>query len=121
MSNLTRVVPLLVIQHQRVSSSTSLAVIRGRYHKLLPIKVVTPTCMPLFHSSQKWEMIQSNEVIAPLSLQAYLHPSLVKPSSTHNLQPQTVKAGVSCLHISLSMTLRLLSCLEYDVLLLQPP
>jgi hypothetical protein len=30
---------------------------------------------------------------------------LAKPSSTHDLQPQTVKVSVSCLHSSLGVTL----------------
>jgi hypothetical protein len=65
-------------------------------------------------------MARCSEVIAFLSLQTSLCPSLAKPLSTHDLYPQTVKIGISCLHSSLGMTLQLLSCLGYDVLLLRP-
>jgi hypothetical protein len=114
------VVPFPVIQHPRVPSSTSLVEICGRCRELLPTMVVTPTCMPRFHTSQVWGMVRCSKVIAFLSLQTSLRPSLMKPSSAHDLQPQTVKVGVSCLHSSLGVTLRLLSYLVYDVPLLWP-
>jgi hypothetical protein len=82
--------------------------------------VVTPTCMPPFHTSQELGMVQYNEVIASLSLQISSRPSLAKPLSTRALQPQTVKVGAYCLHSSLGATLRLLSFLGYDVSLLWP-
>jgi hypothetical protein len=120
MSSLPRVVPLPAIQHSRVPSNTSLAKICERYHELLPIMVVTLTCMPPSHTSQELWMVQYNKVIASLSLQISSRPSLVKPLSTRGLQPQTVKVGVSYLHSSLGATLRLLSFLGYDVSLLRP-
>jgi hypothetical protein len=82
--------------------------------------VVTPICMPPFHTSRELGMIQYNEVIASLLLQISSRPSLVKPLDTHGLQPQTIKVGASCLHISLGVTLCLLSFLGYDVPLLRP-
>jgi hypothetical protein len=120
MSNLTRGVPLLVLQHPLVHSSTSLVVIRERCRGLLPTMVVISACMPHFHTSQELEMVQYNEVIASLSLQISSRPLLVKPLSIRGLQPQTVKVGVSYLHNSLGVTLRLLSCLGYNVPLLWP-
>jgi hypothetical protein len=120
MSSLSRVVPLPAIQHPRVPSNTSLAEIHGRCHELLPMTVVTPTCMPPFHTSQELGMVQYNEVIASLSLQISSHPSLVKPLSMRGLQPQPIKVGASCLHSSLDATLRLSSFLGYDVPLLRP-
>jgi hypothetical protein len=120
MSSLSLVVPLPTIQHPRVSSNTSLPEIRGRCRELLPMMVVTPTCMPPFHTSQESGMVQYNEVIASLSFQISSRPSLVKPLSTRGLQPQTVKVGVSCLHSSLSATLWLLNFIGYDVPLLRP-
>jgi hypothetical protein len=80
--------------------------------------VVTPAYVPQFHTSQEWEMIQCNEVIASLSLQISLRPSLGKPLGIRDLQPQTVMVDASYLHSSLDVTLRLLGCLEYNVLLL---
>jgi hypothetical protein len=118
MSNLFRAVPHLAISHPRVPSSISLAVIRGRCRELLPTMVVIPACMPHFHTSQVWGMGRCSEVIAFLSLQTFLRPSLAKPSSTHDHQPQTINVDVSCLPSSLGVTLRLLSCLEYDIPLL---
>jgi hypothetical protein len=120
MSNLFQAVPLPVIQHPWVPSSTSLAKIHRRCCELLPSMVVTLTCMPQFHTSQEWGMVWCNEVIASLSPQTSLRPSLVKPLATHDLQPQTVRVSTSYLHNSLDMTLWLLSCLEYDVPLLRP-
>jgi hypothetical protein len=120
MSNLTRGVLLLILQHPLVPSSTSLAVIRGRCHGLLPTTVVILACMPPFHTSQELGMVQYNEVIASLSLQISSRPSLVKPLSIRGLQPQTIKVSISCLHSSLGATLRLLSYLVYDIPLLQP-
>jgi hypothetical protein len=119
MSNLSRVVPLPVIPQPRVPSSTTLAAICGRCHELLPMMVVTPACMPRFHTSQEWGMVQCNKVIASLSVQISSHPSLVKPLGTHDLQSQTIRVGASYLHSSLGMTSRLLGCLEYDERLLQ--
>jgi hypothetical protein len=81
--------------------------------------VVTLASMPWFHTSQEWGMVQCNEVIASLSLQTSLCPSLVKPLGTHDLQPQTVRVSASCLHSSLGVTSWLLGCLEYGVPLLQ--
>jgi hypothetical protein len=118
--SLCRVVPLSAIQHPQVSSSTFLTKIRGRCHEHLLTTVVTPTCMPWFHTSQELGMVQCNDVIASLSLQISSHPSMAKHLSIHGLQPQTVKVGASCLHSSLGITLRLLSCLGYDVPLLRP-
>jgi hypothetical protein len=46
MSSLFRGVPLSVIEHPRVPSSTSLAEICGRCHELLPTTVVILACMP---------------------------------------------------------------------------
>jgi hypothetical protein len=120
MSSPSRVVPLPAIQHPLMPSNTSLAEICGRCHELLPMIVVTPTCMPHFHTSQELGMVQYNEVIASLSLQISSRPSLMKPLSTCGLPPQTVKVSASCLHSSLGTTLRLLSFLGYDVPLLQP-
>jgi hypothetical protein len=120
MSSLSRVVPLLAIQHPWVPSNTFLAEIRERYRELLPMMVVTPTCMPSSHTSQELEMIQYNEVIVSLSIQISSCPSLGKPLSTRGLQPQTVNVNASCLHRSFGVTLRLLSFLGYDVLLLRP-
>jgi hypothetical protein len=120
MSSPFRVVPLSAIQHPQVPSSTSLAEIHGRCHELLPMMVVTPTCLPRFHTSQELGMVQYNEVIASLSLQISSRPSLAKHLSIRGLQSQTVKVGTSYLRSSLGMTLRLLSCLGYDVPLLRP-
>jgi hypothetical protein len=120
MSSLLRVVPLLAIQHPCVLSSTSLTKICGRCRELLPTTVVIPACMSHFHTSQVWGTTRCSEVIAFLSLQTSSHPSLVKPSSTHDLQPQTIKVDVSYLHSSIGVTLWLLSCLEYNVPLLRP-
>jgi hypothetical protein len=61
MSSPSRVVSLSAIQHPRVPSNTTLAEICGRCHELLPMTVVTPTCMPLFHTSQELGMIQCNK------------------------------------------------------------
>jgi hypothetical protein len=105
MSNLLRAVPLPVIQHPRLPSSTSLAEIYGRCRELLPTMVVTPTYMPWFHTSQEWGMVWCNEVIASLSPQTSLRYSLVKHLGTHDLQHQTIRVGASCLHNSLNMTL----------------
>jgi hypothetical protein len=118
MSNLTRVVPLLVIPHPRVPSSTSSAMTHGKCRGLLPMTVVTPAYMPRFHTSQEWGMVQCNEVIASLSLQISSRPSLAKPLGIRDLQPQTVMVNISYLHSSLGVTSWLLGCLEYDVLLL---
>jgi hypothetical protein len=120
MSNLTRAVPLLEIQHPRVPSSTSSATICERCHGLLPMTMVTPAYMPRFHTSQEWEMVQCNEVIASLSLQISLCPSLAKPLGIFDFQPQTIMVDTSCLHSTLGMTLQLLSYLEYDDPLLRP-
>jgi hypothetical protein len=119
MPNLTRVVPLPVIPHPQVPSSTSSAMTRGRCRGLLPMTVVTPAYMSRLHTSQEWEMIQCNEVIASLSLQISSRPSLVKPLGIRDLQPQTVMVNASYLHSSLDVTSWLLGCLEYDVLLLR--
>jgi hypothetical protein len=81
--------------------------------------VVTLACMPWFHTSQEWGMIQCNEVIASLSLQISLRPSLVKHLSIRGLQTQTVMIDASYLHNSLGMTSQLLGCLEYGVPLLR--
>jgi hypothetical protein len=118
MSNLTRVVSLPVIPHPRVPSSTFLAVIRGRCCGVLPFTVVTPACMPRFHISQEWGIVQCNKVVASLSLQTSLHPSLPKPLGIRDFQPQIVMVDVSYLHSSLGITWRLLGCLEYGVPLL---
>jgi hypothetical protein len=76
--------------------------------------------MPRFHTFQVWGMVRYNAVIASLSPQTSLRYSLVKPLGTHDLQPQTIKVGVSFLHNSLDVILQLLSCLDYDVPLLWP-
>jgi hypothetical protein len=120
MSSLFRVAPLLAIQNPRVPSSTSSAEIRGRCRELLPTTVVTPTCMPWFHTSQELGMVHYIEVIGSLSLQISSCPSLVKPLSIHGLQHRTVKVSTSYLHSSLGVTLLLFSCLGYNVSLLQP-
>jgi hypothetical protein len=120
MSNLCRAVPLPVIQYARVASNTSLAAIRGRCRELLPIMVVTLTCMPPSHTSPELGMVQYNEVITSLPLRIFSRPSLAKPLSTRGLQPQTLRVGASCLHTSLGVALRFLSFLGYDVPLLQP-
>jgi hypothetical protein len=120
MSSPSRVVPLPAIQHPRVPSNTSLVEICERCRELLPMMVVTPTCMSPFHTSQELGMIQYNEVIASLSLQTSSRPSLVKPLSTRGPQLQTIKVDASCLHSSLGATLRLLIFLGYDVPLLRP-
>jgi hypothetical protein len=120
MSNLCRVVPLPVIQYPRVASNTSLATIHGRCRELLPVTVVTLTCMLPSHTSPEFETVQYNKVIASLLLQISSRPSLVKPLSTRGLQPQTVRVGASCLHSSFGATLRLSSFLVYNVPLLQP-
>jgi hypothetical protein len=65
-------------------------------------------------------MVQCNEVIAFPFTPNSLCPSLVTPLGTHDLQPQTIRVDTSYLHNSLDVTLPLLSCLEYDVPLLQP-
>jgi hypothetical protein len=104
MLNLTRVVPLPVISHPRVPSSTSSAVTRERYRGFLPMTVVTPACMLRFHTFQEWGMVQCNEVIASLSLQISSRPSLVKPLGIRDLQPQTIMVDVSYLHSSLDVT-----------------
>jgi hypothetical protein len=80
--------------------------------------VATPAYMPLFHTSQEWGMVQCNKVIASLSLQISSRPSLAKSLGIRDLQPQTIMVDASCLHSSLDVTLRLLGCFEYDVLLL---
>jgi hypothetical protein len=120
MSSPCRGVPLPAIQHPRVPSNTSLARIRGRCRELLPMTVVTLTCMPPSHTSLELGMIQYNKVIASLSLQISSCPSLAKPFSTHGLQPQTIRVRASYLHSSLGATLRLLNFLGYDVPLLRP-
>jgi hypothetical protein len=120
MSSPSRVVPLPVIQYPWVPSNTSLAEIRGRCHELLPMTVVTPTCMPPFYTSQELGMVQYNEVITSHSLQISSRPSLVKTLSIRGLQPQTIKVGASCSHSSLGATLWLLSFLGYDVSLFWP-
>jgi hypothetical protein len=109
-----------VIQYPRVTSNTYLATIRARCHELLPIMVVTLTCMPPSHTSPELGMVQYNEVIASLSLQISSRPSLAKPLSTRGLQPQTVRVDASYLYSSLGAALRLSSFLGYDVPLLQP-
>jgi hypothetical protein len=119
MSNLTRVVPPPIMPHPRVPSSSSSATTCGRCCGLLPMMAVTPAYMPRFHTSQKWGMVQCNEVIASLSLQISSCPSLVTPLVIRDLQPQTIMVDASCLHSSLDVTSRLLGCFEYDVLLLQ--
>jgi hypothetical protein len=103
-----------------VPSNASLAEICGRCRELLPMTVVTLTCMPPSHTSPELGMVQYNEVIASLSLQISSRPSLAKPLSTRGLQPQTVRVGASCLHSSLGTTLRLLNFLGYDISLLRP-
>jgi hypothetical protein len=118
MSSPSRVVPLPAIQHLWVPSNTSLAEIRGRCRELLPMTVITPTCMPPFHTSQELGMVQYNEVITFLSLQIFSRSLLGKPLSIRGLQPQTIKVGASCLHNTLGTTLWLLSILGYYVLLL---
>jgi hypothetical protein len=40
--------------------------------------MVTPICMPPFHTSQELRMVKYNEVIAFLLLQISSRPSLVK-------------------------------------------
>jgi hypothetical protein len=120
MSNLCRAVPLPVIQYPRVASNTSLAMIRGRCRELLPMMVVTLTCMPPSHTSPELGMVQYNEAIASPSLQISSRPSLAKPLNTRGLQPQTVRVSASCLRSSLGAALRLSSFLGYDVPLLQP-
>jgi hypothetical protein len=120
MSNTCRAVPLPVIQYPRVASNTSLAVIHGRCRELLPMMVVTLTCMPPSHTSPELGMVQYNEVTVSLSLQISSHPSLAKPLSTHGLQSQTVRVGASYLRSSLGAALRPSSFLGYDVPLLQP-
>jgi hypothetical protein len=120
MSSPCRVMPLPAIQHPRVPSNTSLVEIRGRCRELLPMTVVTLTCIPPSHTSTELGMVQYNEVIASLSLQISSRPSLAKPLSTRGLKPQTVRVGASCLHSSLGVTLRLLSFLGYDVPFLRP-
>jgi hypothetical protein len=82
-------VPLPAIQHPRVPSNTSFTEIRGRCRELLLMMVVTPTCMPPFHTSQELGTTQYNEVITSLSLQISSHPLLVKPLSILGLQPQS--------------------------------
>jgi hypothetical protein len=119
MSNLTRVVPLLVIPHPRVPSSTSSAATHEICRGLLPMTMVTPAYMPLFPTSQEWGMVQCNEVITSLSFQIASRLSLVKSLGIQDLQPQTVMVDASCLHSSLDVTSWLLGCFEYDVLLLQ--
>jgi hypothetical protein len=81
--------------------------------------VVTPTYMPWSHTSQEWGMVQCNEMIASLSFQIASRLSLAKPLGIRDLQPQTVMVDASCLHSSIDVTLRLLGCFEYDVLLLR--
>jgi hypothetical protein len=120
MSNPCRVVPFPAIQHPWVPSNTSLAEIHERCRELLPVMVVTLTCMPPSHTSPELGMVQYNEVIASLSFQISSRPLLAKPLSTRGLQPQTVRVGASCLHSSLSAALRLSSFPGYDVPLLQP-
>jgi hypothetical protein len=115
-----RVVPLLAIQHPYVPSNTSLAEIRGRCHELLPMTVVTLTCMPPSHTSPELRIVQYNKVIASLSFQISSRHSLAKHLSTRGLQPQTIRVDASCLHSSLGATLRLLNFLGYDVPLLRP-
>jgi hypothetical protein len=87
MSNLTREVPLPILLHPRVSSITSLAATRGSYRGLLLMIVVTPACMPRFHTSQEWRMVQYNEMIAFLPSQTFSHLSLVKPLGICGLHP----------------------------------
>jgi hypothetical protein len=118
MSNLTRLVPLLVVPHPWVPSSTSSVATYGKCHGPLPMTVVTLAYMPRFHTSQEWGMVQCIEVIASLSLQISSRPSLVKTLGIRDLQPQTIMVDASYLHSSLEVNLRLLGCFEYDVLLL---
>jgi hypothetical protein len=104
MSNLIRVVPLPVIPHPRVPSSTSSATICGRYHELLPMIVATPACMPQFYTSQVWGIVRGSKVIASLSHQTSSRSLLMKHLGTHDPQPQTVRVSASYFHSSLGVT-----------------
>jgi hypothetical protein len=107
------------------SSSTTSTVLLGtfvtcgRCHELLPWMTVTLTCMSRSHISQGWGIVWCSEVLVFISPQTSSHPSLAKPLSTHDLQPQTLRVGISCLHNSLDVTSWLLGYLEYDVPLLR--
>jgi hypothetical protein len=57
-SSQPRVVPRPVVQYPLVSLNTSLAMICGRYREPLPVTVANSTCMPQFHTSQGWEIVQ---------------------------------------------------------------
>jgi hypothetical protein len=114
MSNQPRVVSLQAIQHQQVPSGTSSAMICGRCPKLLPMTVVSQACMPQFHISQGWGMVQRNEVSTFSSSKTSSRPSLAKPLGIHDLHPQTLRVEASCWPNSLGMTSWLLGCLECD-------
>jgi hypothetical protein len=120
MSSLPWAASLYAIEHLWVPLSTSSAVTYGRYHELLPTTVVSPAFMPCFHISQGWGIVWCSEVPTLLSSQTSSHPSSTKLLGTHDVKPQTLRIGTSCLHNSLGVTSQLLGCLECDWLSLQP-
>jgi hypothetical protein len=56
--------------------------------------------MPLAHIVQEWEIDQCTGVQAFLLHQNEIHPSLVILSGRHNLQLESTRVGVVCLHNS---------------------
>jgi hypothetical protein len=87
---------------------------RGTHYVLQTRFWVTEVGMPLVHTVPEQEKDQYTGVQASLLPQNVIHPSSVKLSGRHNLQLESTRVVVTCLHNS-SSELELLSNYELFV------
>jgi hypothetical protein len=102
---------MLLQQFDLEPEDTSLIETRGTHYVQQTMFRVTGVGMPLVHIVQEQGKDQYTGVQASLLPQNMIHPSLVRLSGRHNLQLESTRVCVSCLHNS-SDELELLSNYE---------
>jgi hypothetical protein len=98
MSSLALRKHLLLQWFDQEPEDTSLIETRGTHYVQQTRFRVAEVGTPLVHIAQAQEKDQCTEVQASLLPQNVLPPSLVKLSGRHNLQPESTRAYVVCLH-----------------------
>jgi hypothetical protein len=98
MSSLALRKHLLLQWFDQESEDTSSIETRGTHYVLQTRLQVAEVDMPLVHIAPVQEKDQCTGVLASLLPRNVLPPSLVKPSGRHNLQPESTRAYVVCLH-----------------------
>jgi hypothetical protein len=114
MSSLVLRQHLLLQWFDREPKDTSLIETCGTHYVQQTMFWVTGVGMPLIHIFQGYEKVQCIEVQASPLPRNVIHPLLVKLSGRYNLQLESARVVIACLHNS-SAELELLSNYELFV------